>query len=127
MLDEAIKWLEEGGWVWLPLWYALMSLVSFAAYAVDKSAAVRGEWRIKESTLHLFELLGGWPGGFLAQKLLRHKNRKASYQIEFYVMVVLNLAILVYICSQMTIATDRNAPVRLDSRPAGRVSIGFSR
>jgi uncharacterized membrane protein YsdA (DUF1294 family) len=44
---------------------------------------------VPEATLHLAELLGGWPGAFLAQRRLRHKCSKASYQIVFWGIVVL--------------------------------------
>ena len=59
MIDNMMAWFAAGGWVFIPLWCLVMSLVAFIAYRIDKSAAVRGDWRIKESTLHMFELLGG--------------------------------------------------------------------
>ena len=64
--------------------YVLMSVVAFALYLIDKRRAVRGEWRISEGTLHAVELLGGWPGAWLAQRVFRHKNRKASYLGVFW-------------------------------------------
>ncbi len=70
--------------------YLVASLVAFVAYAFDKSAARNGQWRTPESTLHLFALAGGWPGALLAQRLLRHKSRKQSFQFVFWVTVVLN-------------------------------------
>jgi uncharacterized membrane protein YsdA (DUF1294 family) len=60
--------------------YGAMSVVAFQAYLVDKRAAVRDRRRIPETTLHLLELLGGWPGALLAQRLIRHKNAKAGYR-----------------------------------------------
>jgi uncharacterized membrane protein YsdA (DUF1294 family) len=41
--------------------YAAISITAFIAYALDKSAARDGRWRIAENTLHLLALLGGWP------------------------------------------------------------------
>ena len=82
--------------------YLMMSLVTFIAYAVDKRAAVRGAWRTPESTLHTLELLGGWPGAWLAQRLLRHKSVKTSFRIVFFVMVVFNLAALAYVIYGLT-------------------------
>ena len=38
--------------VGLALVYAGLSVVTFVAYAMDKSAAVQGQWRTPESTLH---------------------------------------------------------------------------
>ena len=60
--------------------YLVASLVTFFTYAVDKSAAGRDPWRTRESTLHGFALLGGWPGALASQRLLRHKSAKASFQ-----------------------------------------------
>jgi uncharacterized membrane protein YsdA (DUF1294 family) len=72
--------------------YGAMSVVAFQAYLVDKRAAVRDRRRIPETTLHLLELLGGWPGALLAQRLIRHKNAKLSYQVVFWVIVMVHVA-----------------------------------
>lgn len=74
------------------LLYIATSGVTYLAYVLDKSAAKRGEWRTKESTLHLFSLLGGWPGALAAQRLLRHKSVKSSFQTTFWITVMLNCA-----------------------------------
>lgn len=70
--------------------YLAASLIAYFAYAADKSAAKQGEWRTPENTLHLLSLIGGWPGALFAQKKLRHKNRKASFQAVFWLTVVVN-------------------------------------
>ena len=70
--------------------YLAASLVTFVAYALDKSAAQNNRWRTQESTLHLLALLGGWPGALTAQRLLRHKSAKTSFQSTFWITVVLN-------------------------------------
>jgi uncharacterized membrane protein YsdA (DUF1294 family) len=72
------------------LWYLFASVAAVLAYRADKSAAENNRWRVKESTLHLLALAGGWPGAFIAQKLLRHKSRKGSFQAVFIITVVLN-------------------------------------
>jgi len=74
--------------------YLGVSCVTFMAYAFDKAAAIKGRWRTPEQTLHLLELLGGWPGALIAQSLFRHKSRKPSFQIAFWAIVLLNCAAL---------------------------------
>jgi uncharacterized membrane protein YsdA (DUF1294 family)/cold shock CspA family protein len=75
----------------LPIFiYPVMSLVTYALYADDKSRAQRKNWRIPEQNLHLCELLGGWIGGFIAQRTLRHKSQKKSYQVEFWAIVIIH-------------------------------------
>jgi uncharacterized membrane protein YsdA (DUF1294 family) len=36
----------------------------------------------------LFELIGAWPGAFLAQRHLRHKCSKSNFQRVFWLIVV---------------------------------------
>ena len=84
---------------WLPWWYAGLSALTFVIYAVDKSAAQSGQWRTKESTLHLLALGGGWPGALVAQQVLRHKSAKTAFRAVFWLTVLLNVAALVYVCS----------------------------
>ena len=78
-LPYAVLWLYLGA-----------SMLAFVAYALDKSAARHARWRTRESTLHLFGLIGGWPGALAAQQLLRHKSSKASFLGMFWVTVALN-------------------------------------
>jgi uncharacterized membrane protein YsdA (DUF1294 family)/cold shock CspA family protein len=77
--------------------YLAVSVVTFAAYALDKSAARRGGWRTAESRLHLLALLGGWPGALVAQATLRHKSRKQPFRTVFWGTVVLNGAFFVWL------------------------------
>lgn len=79
--------------------YSVASLATFAVYAFDKSAARSGRWRTRERTLHALALVGGWPGALLAQKVLRHKSRKPSFQIMFWLTTVLNCGALVWYAS----------------------------
>ena len=73
---------------WILLGYGVASVIAFVALRRDKRAAVRGRLRIPENTLHLLELLGGWPGSLVAQHVFRHKRRKRSYQVVFWLIVV---------------------------------------
>lgn len=85
--------------LWLLWWYLGLSAVTFVVYAADKSAAQSGQWRTKESTLHLLALGGGWPGALVAQQMLRHKSAKAEFRAVFWMTVVLNVAAFVYVSS----------------------------
>lgn len=78
----------------LPAAYLLMSLLAFLLYAVDKGAAENGKRRVPERRIHGFELFCGWPGALVGQQLFRHKTRKLSFQIGFWLCVVLNIGAL---------------------------------
>ncbi|MDR0576149.1 MAG: cold shock and DUF1294 domain-containing protein [Candidatus Accumulibacter sp.] len=79
--------------------YLVASVIAFFAYGFDKSAAMRNQWRTRESTLHLFSLFGGWPGALAAQRLFRHKSAKLSFQVTFWITVVLNCGVLGWLSS----------------------------
>lgn len=94
----AVWWLEAADTPLTLVIYAtcliVMSPVSFIAYALDKRAAARGNWRTKEKTLHLLDLLGGWPGGVIAQRTLRHKSYKQSFRIVLGLTIAIHLVVV---------------------------------
>ncbi|HEX4854205.1 cold shock and DUF1294 domain-containing protein [Arenimonas sp.] len=75
----------------VPAGYAVMSALTFVAYAIDKRAAQAGHRRTPESTLHILSLAGGWPGAMAAQHWLRHKSVKASFLAVYWATVLLNV------------------------------------
>lgn len=72
----------------------VLSCCAFQAYWLDKRSAQHGGWRIAERSLHAWALAGGWPGAWLAQRVLRHKSRKGLFRWLYLLTVLLNLAIL---------------------------------
>lgn len=89
----------------LPVWtvgYGVLlvavSPICFTAYGLDKRRATRGQPRIPEKSLHLLELFGGWPGGLVGQQTFRHKTRKLSYQIVFWLIGCLHLTVVAAAC-----------------------------
>ncbi|MGE5155521.1 MAG: DUF1294 domain-containing protein [Bdellovibrio bacteriovorus] len=72
--------------------YPAMSLAAVLIYARDKLSALRGRWRVPESTMHLVEAAGGWPGAYIAQQTMRHKTVKRSYQVVFWLIVAGHVA-----------------------------------
>lgn len=74
-------------WYVIPVVMCFFSLWIYFRFASDKKRAQANEWRVPESTLHFYELLGGWPGSYLAQRRFRHKISKGSYQFTFWLIV----------------------------------------
>lgn len=79
--------------------YVAASLCCFLVYLWDKQAARADRRRVPESTLHVWSLLGGWPGALLAQQYLRHKSVKASFRAVFWLTVAVNVAGFVWLAS----------------------------
>lgn len=70
--------------------YGIVSLLAFFLYWSDKRKARTDSWRTPENILHAVELAGGWPGALLAQQMFRHKTRKVSFQLLFWMIVLLH-------------------------------------
>ncbi|RON02635.1 hypothetical protein BK658_06845 [Pseudomonas brassicacearum] len=70
--------------------YGIVSLLAYCLYWSDKRKARADSWRTPENVLHAIELAGGWPGALLAQQVFRHKTRKVSYQVVFWIIVLLH-------------------------------------
>ena len=79
--------------------YFGVSLLTMILYYLDKLRAQRNAWRTAESTLHLFALLGGWPGAAIAQQFLRHKTQKREFRQIYWFTVILNCGLLMWLMS----------------------------
>jgi len=67
-----LPWLLAGA-------YAVVGLMTLAAYGLDKRSAESGRWRTSEVTLHGLALCFGIVGGLIGQDIFRHKTRKQRY------------------------------------------------
>ncbi|VVP69078.1 hypothetical protein PS918_00869 [Pseudomonas fluorescens] len=70
--------------------YGIVSVLAFLLYWRDKRKARADHWRTPENVLHALEFAGGWPGALLAQQVFRHKTRKVSFQLLFWLIVLLH-------------------------------------
>lgn len=84
-LRSADRWLD---WRWVAIAWGLWCGITYFLFRSDKQRAESGAWRIPESTLHLAELIGGWPGAYLAQRVFRHKISKPAFQVFFWIIVL---------------------------------------
>lgn len=85
--------------------YVCNSLLTVLFYREDKRLAEQQNWRIPEYYLHLWELLCGWPGALYAQGRFRHKWKKVSYMVVFWLYVILNVLGVCYLICPDTMKT----------------------
>lgn len=67
------------------------SLVTFGLYWWDKRASKRNAERISERTLHIWAVIGGWPGALYAREKFRHKTQKQPFGLILWGTVAGNL------------------------------------
>ncbi len=71
----------------LAIYAVTLPVLTYLVYVWDKHRARTKGQREPEALLHLLEFLGGWPGAFIAQRHIRHKCSKATYQLVFWLIV----------------------------------------
>ncbi|MBN8503512.1 MAG: DUF1294 domain-containing protein [Burkholderiales bacterium] len=81
--------------------YGALSMALFIVYGLDKWAARRGQSRVSEFALHALALLGGWPGALLGQHVFRHKVAQPRFLRITWAMVVLNISLLLVVCTPL--------------------------
>ncbi len=74
---------------------AVMNVITFFAFGVDKRRARLGRSRIPESRLLGLTFATGLIGGWVGMSVFRHKTKKTSFQLKMVLCSVFNLAWLV--------------------------------
>ncbi len=83
------------------MWYALLafivleSVILLVLMAMDKSKAIKKEWRISERTLFTIAIFGGACGGVLGMYLFRHKTKHNSFAFGFPLLAAVHIYFLV--------------------------------
>ncbi|MCH5303337.1 MAG: DUF1294 domain-containing protein [Ruminococcus sp.] len=72
---------------------AIINLVSIVVTAYDKHCAIKGNWRVKESTLILISALGGSVSMYITMQIIRHKTQKVKFMLGIPLIIVLQFMI----------------------------------
>ncbi|MEZ2903910.1 DUF1294 domain-containing protein [Acinetobacter terrestris] len=83
------------------LFISIMNALTYWLYAQDKEAALLGNRRIPEQTLHILSFLGGWPTAWLAQEKLRHKTQKQPFRKIYFCTIALNILLILWLISPL--------------------------
>lgn len=81
---------------------ALINLITFSAFGIDKWKAKHDRWRIPESTLLLLAFFGGSAGAFAGMKVFRHKTRHRKFTILVPLFLVLQIIAAICILGRST-------------------------
>lgn len=73
----------------LILYFAIINIITFFLYGIDKSRARRDAWRISEFTLIGCAALGGALGAFLGMHLFHHKTKKLKFRILIPIFLII--------------------------------------
>lgn len=82
----------------LPIFLLAVNIIAFFAFGADKRRAMRGQWRISESTLLLLSAIGGSIGAIIGMKVWRHKTRHAKFIYGVPAILLIQAFLLIFIC-----------------------------
>ena len=74
----------------------IINFVTFAAFAVDKIAAIEHRSRIRIVTLLTLSFAGGSLGGIIAMYLLHHKTKKDYFSVGLPLIIIMQIFVLFY-------------------------------
>ena len=84
-------------WHYYLLWLAIVSIITFILYGFDKAQAKRGGRRVREAVLHVFAIVGGFPGGWAGRSVFRHKTQKGFFTFVLIASTVIHLGLLYWL------------------------------
>ena len=79
----------------------LLVLLAINAFTVllfwlDKRRARNNDWRIPEAVLLGASFFGGSPAAFFAMRKFRHKTKKTSFRVRYWLVVIAQIGLVVY-------------------------------
>ena len=79
------------------IYLAVINVVTFFMYGIDKWKAKRSKWRISEATLLGMAVIGGSIGAWLGMKTWHHKTLHKKFRYGEPTIIIIQLALAGYI------------------------------
>ena len=78
------------------IYLAVINVVAFFMYGLDKWKAKRSKWRIPEATLLGLAVLGGSIGAWLGMKVWHHKTLHKKFKFGVPAIIIVQIALIGY-------------------------------
>lgn len=79
------------------IYLALINVVTFFVYGLDKLKAKKSLWRTREVSLLTLALLGGSVGAWLGMKIWHHKTQHKKFKYGIPAIIIVQLALIGYL------------------------------
>lgn len=74
---------------------AIINIITFIFFCIDKLKAIKNRYRIPEFTLLLFNFLFGALGGIFGMYVFRHKTLKPKFFITIPLLLLLQIGVII--------------------------------
>lgn len=78
------------------IYLAVINVVTFFMYGIDKWKAKKSKWRIPEATLLMMAVLGGSIGVWLGMKVWHHKTLYKKFRYGVPAIIIVQIALIGY-------------------------------
>ena len=85
---------------------AIINVITFIVYGIDKLKAKKSRWRISEATLLLLAVLGGSIGAWLGVKVWHHKTLHKKFKYGIPLIIIVQIALCIYLFTNNYIAYE---------------------
>ena len=85
------------------IYLAVINVVTFFMYGIDKWKAKKSKWRIREAALLGLAVLGGSIGTWLGMQVWHHKTQHKKFKYGVPAIIIIQLALIVYFIISKTI------------------------
>ena len=85
------------------IYLAVINVVTFFMYGIDKWKAKKSKWRIREAALLGLAGLGGSIGAWLGMQVWHHKTQHKKFKYGVPAIIIVQLALIVYFIITKTI------------------------
>lgn len=82
-------------------YFIVINLISVVVCIWDKTEAKKGGWRVPEQSLFMLVFFGGGIGMYITMKTIRHKTQHKRFMIGVPLIIILQLAVVLFLCSKI--------------------------
>ena len=78
------------------IYLAVINVVTFFMYGIDKWKAKKSKWRVRETALLGLAVLGGSIGAWLGMKVWHHKTQHKKFKYGVPAIIIVQLILIAY-------------------------------
>lgn len=76
------------------IYLAIINVLTFCLYGIDKRRAIHSRWRISEATLLWMAVLGGSLGAWLGMRVWHHKTQHKKFRYGIPLIIIAQIAVV---------------------------------
>ena len=85
---------------YLLYYLAIVNVIAFVVYGIDKQKARRGSWRTPEASLLLLAIVGGSIGAWCGIKVWHHKTLHGKFRYGIPLIMVVQIGLCIYLMTK---------------------------